>query len=234
LSSATRLGFWSAVLTAIFAAAAFVVGVASPVRSGPFCASACITYPYTNGGAAFVPIDYIWMYPGVLLAMIFVVLMACIHYYASDDKKVFSQIGLSFALIYSVVILVDYFIQLAVMQPSFLNGETVGLSLFSIGNPHGIFIGLEDIGYLMMSVAFLFIAAVFAGRERLERSLRWLLAGSSVVAIGSLIVLSLVYGYNLEYRFEVTVLTINWITLIVSGALLSLLFKRAAESSNRR
>src|SRR5713226_5808023 len=89
---ASRLGFWSAVLTAVFAAAAFAVGIATPPRSGPFCASSCITYPYTNV-ASFVPNDYLWMYPGILLAPIFVVLMASIHLYAQDDKKVFSQIG---------------------------------------------------------------------------------------------------------------------------------------------
>jgi hypothetical protein len=47
-----------------------------------------------------------------------------IHNWAPDDKKLFSQIGLSFALIYAIVISVDYFLQLAVVQPSILSGET--------------------------------------------------------------------------------------------------------------
>jgi hypothetical protein len=55
---ATGLGFWSAVLTALLAAASFAVGVTTPARSGPFCVSACVTYPYTNV-AAFIPADYI-------------------------------------------------------------------------------------------------------------------------------------------------------------------------------
>jgi len=38
--------------------------------------------------------------------------------------------------------------------------------------------------------------------------------------------LSLLSGTDLECRFEVTVLTINWTVLIVAGALLSVLFKR--------
>jgi hypothetical protein len=226
--TASRLGFWSAVLTAVFAAVSFAVAIVTPPRSGPFCASSCITYPYTNA-ASFVPRDYLWMYPGFLLATIFVVLMACIHHYAQDDKKTFSLIGLSFALISTAVIAIDYFIQLTVMQPSLLKGETEGLSLFSQYNPHGIFIALEDLGYLMMSVAFLFAAAVFTGGERLERALRWLFIISSLVAIGALIVLSLLYGKDLEYRFEVTILTINWTVLIVAGVLLSVLFRRATR-----
>jgi hypothetical protein len=80
--------------------------------------------------------------------------MACIHYYASDDK-IFSQIGLSFSLAYSAVIITNYFIQWTVVQPSILSRETEGLSLFTQYNPHGIFVGLEGLGYSMMNVAFL-------------------------------------------------------------------------------
>jgi hypothetical protein len=208
-------------------AATFAVGIATPPRSGPFASTAnIITYPYTNV-ASFVPMDYIWLYPGFLLGPAFVVLMACIHHYASDDKKVFSQIGLSFAVVYAAVITTDYFVQLAVLQSSLLSGETAGLSLFTQYNPHGIFIALECLGYLMMSVALLFAGAVFAG-GRLERAIRWLFVTGFVLAVGFLVGLSL-----LKYEivaFEVTILTINWIVLIISGALLSVVFKRAGRS----
>ena len=48
-------------------------------------------------------------------------------------------------------------------------------------------------------------------------------------AIGSLAVFSL-SGYDI-IAFEVTILTINWIVLIVSGALLNIIFKRAGSAS---
>ena len=225
LKTVGQVGFWSAILTVLFAASAFALGITTPPRSGPFCLSGCIPYPYTDA-TAFVPRDYLWMYPGILLAIIFVVLMTCIHYYAQDDKKIFSQIGLSFALISAALISIDYFIQLSVIQPSLLKGETEGLSLFTQYNPHGIFIAFEDLGYLMMSLSLLFASAVFAKRNRLERAIRWLFIISSLAAIVALIVLSLIYGKNLEYRYEVTILTINWITLIAGGTLLAILFKR--------
>jgi len=225
---AYRLGFWSAVLTAVLAATAFAVGIATPARSGPFCAGSCITYPYTNV-ASFIPGDYLWLYPGFLLALVFVALMACIHSYASIYRKVFSRIGLSFALVYTAVITTDYFIQLTVVVPSLLIGETTGLSLFTQYNPHGIFIALEGIGYLMMSAALLSVAFVFSG-GRLERAVRGLLITSFVLAVGFLVSLS-----RLKYdivAFEVAILTINWITLVVSGVLLSILFKRAERSGS--
>jgi hypothetical protein len=224
--SANRLGFWSAVLTAVIAAAHFAVGILTPARSGPFAPPAnTIPYPYTNV-SSFIPIDYVWLYPGFLLAPAFVVLMVCIHNYAADDKKIFSQIGLSFALIYAAVITTGYFIQWTVVVPSILSGETEGFALFTQYNPHGVFIALEGLGYLMMSVALLFAAAVFAG-GRLERAIRWLFIASFVLAIASYVGLSLL-KYDIA-AFEVTILTINWVVLIVSGALLSALFKRAGR-----
>lgn len=221
----SRLGFWSAVLTAVFAAAFFAVGFATPVRYIP--------YPYVDGVASFIPIDYLWLYPAFLLAPTFVVLMACIHHYAADDKKIFSRIGLSFALVYAAVITTNYFIQFAVVQPSLLKGETEGLSLFTMYNPHGIFIGLESLGYLMMNVAFLFAAVVFAGGGRLERAIRWLFVTSFVLGIGSFVGLSLLYGKDLGWAFEVTIITLNCIVLIVSGALVSVVFKRSGNLVGR-
>jgi hypothetical protein len=220
-----RLGFWSAVLTTVLAAAMFAMGISTPARSGPFCASSCISYPYTQV-ASFIPGDYLWLIPGFLLALVFVVLMAGIHSYASHDRKIFAQIGLSFALVYAAVITADYFIQFTVVMPSLSAGETAGLSLFTQYNPHGMFIALEGIGYLMMSVALLSAAAVFSG-GRLERAIKGLFNASFVLALGFLVGLSWL-KYDIV-AFEVAILTINWIVLIASGILLSVLFKRAAR-----
>jgi hypothetical protein len=223
---AYRLGFWSAVLTAVLAAVAFAVGIATPARSGPFCTVSCVTYPYTDV-TSFIPGDYVWLVPGFLLALLFVILMACIHSYAPDDRKIFGQIGLSFALIYAAVITTDYFLQFTVVIPSLLIGETTGLSLFTEYNPHGIFIALEGLGYLMLSAALLPAAAVFSG-GRLERAVQGLFIASFILALGFLLGLSWL-KYDIV-AFEVAILTINWLTLIVSGVLLSILFKRSEQA----
>jgi hypothetical protein len=219
-----RLGFWSAALTAALAAAHFIVGILTPARAGPFARpEAIIPYPYTDV-VSFIPMDYVWIYPGFLLALSFVVLMACIHAYAPAERKIFSQIGLTFAAIYAAVIATDYFIQFTTVQPSLLAGETAGLSLITQYNPHGIFIALEGIGYMMMSVAFLFAAPVFTG-GKIERAIRWLFVSGFVLGVLSFIVLSLA-KYDVV-AYEVTILSIDWIVLIVNGILLSILFKRS-------
>jgi hypothetical protein len=123
---------------------------------------------------------------------------------------------------------IDYVIQLAVMQPSLLKGETEGLSLFSKYNPHGIFIALEDWGYLMMSIAFLFTSIVFNGQSRIERGIRRVFLSGFVLTIVSLILLITMYGHDLEYRFECAVILVDWLTLIIGGILLSNFFRQQA------
>jgi hypothetical protein len=227
--SAIQLGFWAAILTVFVAAVFSAVAIATPARSGPFCGSACVAYPYVDV-ARFIPGDYLWLVPGFLLAPIFVVLMASIHAYAAERKKIFSRIGLSFALAYAAMIMVDYFVQFTVVAPSLQSGETQGLSLFTQYNPHGLFIALEALAYLMMSVACLFAAPVFA-RGRVERAIRGLLVLDFVLAVVAFASLSLL-RHDLV-AFEVTVLLINWIVLIVSGVLMSVVFRRALQSTSR-
>ena len=228
--STTRLGFWTAVLTAIVTAVSLGIAATTLPQSGPFCPfETCVGYPYTDV-AAFVPADYIWIYPALLIGPLFLILVACIHAYAAADKKLFGQIALSFAAISATALATNYFIQLTVMQPSFLKGETEGLALFSQYNPHGVFIALEDIGYLMMGIAFLFAAVVFDGRTRLDRTIRFVFALSGVLAIGALVTLASIYGYDLEYRYEVAVITIDWLTLIIVGILLAFFFRREAAA----
>ena len=223
--SISRAGFLSAILTSLFTGIALVVGAMTPPISGPFCESNCISYPYTEV-AAYVPGDYLWMYPALLSVLVFVVLVVCIHSVAAAEKRLFSLIAVCFAIMSATILGTDYFIQLAVIQPSLLKGETAGLSLFSQYNPHGIFIALEDLGYLMMSVALLFAAFVLTGQNKVERAIRWLFITSFMLVVGLLVVLSLLYGEHLEYRFEVAVILINWIVLIVGGILLSVYFRR--------
>jgi len=208
-----RLGFWFAILVASLTAVTFCISIfGTPYDVYP--------YPYTP---RFIPIDYAWLYPAILVAPVFVMLMACISSYAPDEKKVFSRIGLSFAVIYASLLVLDYFTQLAVVLPSTLAGQTSGLSLFTMYNPHGLFVSLEVLGYMMLSASLLAVAPLF-GAGRIQRSIRWLFIGSFVLTLGSLAAL-LMAGYEIVVS-EVAILSINWTVLIVSGVLLAVFFRR--------
>ena len=223
---ASRLGVWAAVLTTLCTVVFAVIAIPTPARSGPFCATwGCVPYPYTDV-AQFIPGDYLWLVPGILLAPLFVVLFACIHDFALEGHKLFSRIALLFAGAYAVVILADYFSQFTIVMPSLMSGETAGLSLFTQYNPHGFFIAGEALGYLLMSLAFLFAAPVFAAGGA-QRALRWLFALSFVLAVVAFVDLWLLK--NDLIAFEVTILMINWVALITAGVLLSIVFRRAVR-----
>ena len=93
------------------------------------------------------------MYPSCLMVASFVVLVACVHQSVAEPRRVFSLVGLSFALIAATAAMTDYAIQLAVLQPSLLMGQLDGLSPFSMYNPHGIVIALADLAYLLKGSA---------------------------------------------------------------------------------
>ena len=126
----------------------------------------------------------------------------------------------------AAALLVDYVVQLAVLQPSLLRGETAGLSLWSQYNPHGVFIALEDLGYFLLGLVLLTLAAVFTGRSRLERALRWLVLVGGALTVVALPVLAVAYRADLEYRYEVAAIALTWVTLIAGGVLLTRWFRR--------
>jgi hypothetical protein len=223
LRTVSRLGFWLAIILSIITLASLALGITTPPRSGPFCQGDCITYPYTDA-AEFVPRDYLWMYPAILIGPVFLIVLICVHQLTASDRKIFSQIAISFTILSATILIIDYAIQLVVIQPSFVKGETESLTLFSQYNPHGIFIALEDLGYLMMSFAFLFISFAFSFEKKGERALKKILLLSALLGFFSLLVLSVIYGFDLEYLFECAIILINWMTLIVVGILLSIYF----------
>lgn len=228
---ATHLGFWMSILTTVTTTVAFGIAMTTLPISGPFCIRDCVTYPYETVMDR-VPRDFIWMYPGLLIAPLVLVLMGCLHHYAVAEQKLSSQLGLIFAALYAVTISVDYYIQIAVIQPSLLRGEWEGVALISQYNPHSIFIALEDLGYVMLGLSFFWMAPVFAGKERLAGVLRWLFRLSALLALGGFLLYHLIYGYNLEYRFEVFVIAVDWTTLIVAGVLLALFFRQIRNKEN--
>jgi hypothetical protein len=218
-------GFYAAFFTILLALATFIIALFTPPISGPFCSKSCIQYPFTDCISRF-PGDYIWMYFAIILMLAYLILIICIHAYAPGKKRIFSQLGLTFAILSTAVLVSDYFIQISVIQPSLLNGEANGISILTQYNPHGIFIALEEIGFLFMSISFISILPVFRTTKKLERAIRRVLIASFILSCISFILIYILYGIHREYRFEVIIISINWITLIIAGVLLCMLFKR--------
>lgn len=224
-----RVGFWAAALTSLLAAVSLGVGVTTPPRSGPFAApGTALAYPYA-GAVRFVPRDFIWMYPGVLMMLAFLVLAACIQARARGERRLLGSVGLCLAAVSFAVIAADYFIQLQVVQPGLRSGEAAALALVSQYNPHGVFIALENLGFLVTALAFAFLAFAL-GSSRLERVTRAVFLVACGLAVAAFIGLWSYFGLGLGCRFEVAAIAIDWLAFVVCGALLALVFRRAPAS----
>ncbi len=219
--SVSQVGFWSAALATLFSIG---YGIALIVMMISAMGAATDTPPGWRGMESFVatfqPIQMLPLIPSLLLAPTFVVLMISLHYYASPDKRIWSHLGIAFALIYAVIASINYIVQLTVVRLSIVNKETDGLAMFVMGNPHSIFWALAS-AYIFMNLAMLLAAPVFGG-GRLERWIRllFLANGASVVV--------LIFGVAVDSpAVYLLVSLVPWCVIFsLATALVAVLFKR--------
>jgi len=188
-----QLGFWSAT------AATLLVTVA------------CIT-----ATAAIQPFATII---GFLLTPSFLVVMACIHCYASNERKVFSLVGLSFAIIYAILISVNYFIQL-----TFVRQTSFDVKIFAMDNPQSMMWVIEVLGYFFMGLSTLFAAPVF-GSGRIESLIKWLFIANGILGI----LTPIAYTLNWPLSFMMGGLIVWDIVVPISTASLAYLFRHSTK-----
>lgn len=224
---------WLGRSIAVIAPVTLAVAVTTPPRSGPNCRSGCIVAPYT-GGVQYVPRDFWWMYPACLLAVLAVALVVAVPLRATPAAQLAGRIATVLTSVAAAVIVVDYGLQLSVVQPSLLRGETSGLGLISQYNPHGVFIALENVGYLFWAVGLGLLGASMRADTRARRACRAILLSGGLVAVVGLIVLAAAYRSDLDYRFEVLAIVIDWLVLLAAGVLLGLPFRRPIDGPAHR
>ena len=188
-----QLGFWSAIVATLLVA---VAGITATASIQPFATVV-----------------------GFLLTSSFLVVMACIHTYASDEKKVFSLVGLSFAIIYATLISVNYFIQL-----TFVRQTTFDVSIFDMTNSQSMMWVIEILGYFFLGLSTLFAAPVF-GSGKVERLVKWLFVVNGILGILTPI------GYTLNLPIEVLLggLIVWDIVMPLATASLAYLFRRVEQ-----
>lgn len=187
-------------------------------------------YPFSSDAtAANWPREYLWMFPAMPLMLLFVAFIASVHEYAPPTRKIFSLLGLCLAIIAAAVLLITYFIQVTVMQPSLEKGQLDGWAMLTMYNPNGIFIALEELGYILMSLALAVLAPVFLQKNKVERTIRWLFVLSSATVVGALIAVSVATGIDRGFLFEIIVIAIVWLTMVVAGPLVAVVLRRDAN-----
>ena len=192
--------------------------------AGPYCPADCMSYPFADI-LSYYPRDYYWMYLSIFQLFAYLLFIVSNHFIAPIEKKLFSFISVTFALISAIVLLIAYFVQFSVVPISMMKGETDGIALITQYNGQGIFIALEELGYITMSISFLFLAMVFSKKNRLEKAIRLILIISPLLTGLSFILYSIKFGIDRSYRFEVVTITINWLITITIGILISIVIK---------
>ena len=219
-SAAVRVGTW--VSFAMSGLTAVTFGLALTAAPDE------VVYPFTSDAIAGKwPADYLWMYPAMLLMLLFVVFVACVHERAPAARKIFSLVALCVAVLAAAVLLINYFVQVTVMAPSLEKGQVDGFAMLTMYNPDGAFIALEELGFLLMSLSLAVLAPVFVRGTTVERVVRWLFVSAFVLAVVGLVVVSVARGVDRGYVFELVVITIVWTTLIVAGPLVAVVLRRA-------
>ena len=133
-----------------------------------------------------VPSQNLMFASSFLLAPAFVAMMVSIHHYAPSEKKVWSQLGLSFAIIYAVMCSLTYYIQLTFVANNYLPvAEEAALPfVFIPGTP---LFAQDMLGYAFMTAATLAAAPVFAG-GKLESWIKWLFIFHAVLFLPAIVI----------------------------------------------
>jgi len=229
-----RFGFWASLGTSVVTTATFVIALATPPLSGPWCERGCFGYPYLDIAGRF-PRDYLWMFPAMISMLLFLAFVIAVAARGAERSRLSGQLAVSLAVMATFSLLMDYFLQVAVIQPSLLANESDGLSLLNQYNPHGLFIALEELGYLLMSLSLLFLVPCLSTKIRLERVVRGLFAGGAALMVAALAGFVFVYGHRREYLFEITAISVDWLVLIPASALMAVVFRReSAFNSSAR
>lgn len=173
---AQRLGFWSAVMTAIMLLwFSIAFGLYQPILHAPW--PGMKTFADTFEVAPFLA----WLIPCFLLTFCFLIMMACIYTLTSDEKKIWGLLALIFAIAYTIILSACYYIQMVVVEYNLVRHSTEGLTLllFASPYPHSIPGAMEGIGYLFMCLSLIFTSKLFSG-DKLSKCIKWTLLFSGL------------------------------------------------------
>lgn len=215
--SAARVGFWSAVLCALFSLA-YVVGQlfewAGLLGSagGPESTS-------TPFGIA------VLLTPSLLLGPSFLVLMVSLHHHAEEERKVWSHAGVAFATVYAVLTGMVYFAQLTVVGPRLARGDIAGMEMFVFVPFDSFLYAVDILGYTFMSMATLFAAFALPGVGSERTARRFLIANGLLIPF---------LTFQMVWHSLIWVAALWAITFPGAMAALALMFRRVQREPSGR
>lgn len=224
-SGAARIGFWGGLLTAV-ATVGFDAGAFGSLLLFPRSAWNGDTSLYA---AAFTPWPMILtVVPSLLVAPGFIALLAAVHLWSPPRQRHLSLLAFGGALVYSVMVLTNYYLQLSLVRPSLETGHADRVALLIMDDPNSAFWSIELLAYGIQGTAAGIAAFVFAG-PGLERAIRW-----SFALMGLSGILSLVAGVRgMNYADPVFIAGgALWGIALPAGAIFcAVLFRRTTSNA---
>ncbi len=222
---ATRFAMYAAAGMAAITTVTFGLALFAVPISGSNCPSDCIEYPYLDTLDRF-PRDYVWMFFAIGLVVTYLIFTISLNKVRTGaGSAIPGQVAVGLAVVVVAVLVPTYFVQFSVVPSSLSAGQTEGISLLTQYNPQGLFIALEEIGFLLMSFSFLFLIPLIPAEGTRARVVRWLFGAGFVVSGLAFVAIAIAFGFDRQDRFEIVVISVTWLVLIVNGVLLSLVFR---------
>ncbi|MEW5922935.1 MAG: hypothetical protein AB1746_03020 [Candidatus Zixiibacteriota bacterium] len=170
--STRSVGFWSAVLATFFSLFYVIAQIAE-----------WLGWLGSAGGpeSSSTPLGLIILLtPSLFLGSSFLVLAVSIHQVSSPDRKIWSHISVAFATVYTVLISINYYVQLTWVAPRLAEGRIAGMEQFLFVPFDSFLYAVDILGYSFMSLSTLFAAFVYTGRG-IERAARWFLIANGLI-----------------------------------------------------
>jgi hypothetical protein len=173
VSNATRAaGFWSAVLATLFSLT-YVVGQLAEWAG----------WLGSAGGpeSLSTPLGIVVLLtPSLFLGSAFLVLMLSVHQATSPERRIWSHAAVAFSTVYTVLISLNYFVQLTWVGPRLSAQRPQGLEPFLFVPFDSFLYAVDILGYSFMSVATLFAALAIPGGG-IARIARWFLVANGLL-----------------------------------------------------
>jgi hypothetical protein len=206
-----RIGQWSATLLLITLAIWILSFAAIAIRSPLFFWSNLSDYMvhYRSTGHFYQHLAYLFM---LIAGPAYLLIINSYYEYATDDRRVLVRISLLFALGFTLLSGLHYFVQLSAVRFNLAGEPNEGLELFLQANPHSIMTAIDMLGWtLFLGLSSLFMVPVFSG-EKSHRLLRYAfcLNGLSCLMAG------------VGYVLQIDALTFICINLLTGGALMTI------------
>jgi hypothetical protein len=216
--STLRLGFWSALLFTFLLAAfdiTFVFGTA-PLTGGWVGIEAYARYHS--------PVDFVFAAIGLPMAFVLLIVLASVHYHSEGTSKVWSLLGLVFGAMYATLLGILCFLQVGVVWPALVRGETAGLEALVLANPYSLVQALYYFAWGWGGLAF-FCTGLCLRARGLQRLVGWLWLLNGLANI------ALVPLYVLQRNLILYVAGPSWmLALPLAALLLAAIYSRAAKA----